>query len=420
MKAPIDTVLAALDRTRKSGQGWTARCPAHDDRNPSLSVREGDNGAVLIKCMAGCETADVVAAMGLQMSALFPPRDSTSRGNAPDPFRPKRKPTTAVEKPAEPESEGRKIVQFTRADRIVSQPTQWLIDGWLVRDTLAGLVAPSGACKSFLAIDWSCRVATGTPWFGREVRQGAVFYLAGEGVSGLRKRIAAWEKAAGVSIEGAPLYIADSLPFLCDGAVVEAVATAVEAVAEQVFFEAGVEPSLIVIDTLARAMAGANENSSEDMGAFIRAKDLLRTRWGATVLSVHHTGHDKEAQDRGRGSSAYKAALDSEFVIKPGDPEFTVRSTKEKDWPKPPPLCLQRVVIEVEVRMADGSVVRDTSLALHDAAGAVLENNRRARVLELRAQGAKYADIHEATGVPISTAQRWVKEAGQEPHQEVA
>src|SRR5688572_20189530 len=104
-----------------------------------------------------------------------------------------------------------KLLNFTRADRVEFKPTDWLIDGWLVKDTLAGLVAHSGACKSFLAIDWACRVATGSLWFGRNVKQGAVFYLAGEGRTGHRKRIAAWEQHHEISIQGAPLYLADGL-----------------------------------------------------------------------------------------------------------------------------------------------------------------------------------------------------------------
>lgn len=302
-----------------------------------------------------------------------------------------------------------RVVSFTRADQIKVKPTQWLIDDWLVKDTLAGLVAPSGACKSFLAIDWACRVATGVPWFGRNVHQGAVFYLAGEGITGLRKRIAAWEKASGVSIEGAPLFIADSLPFLCDELSVDGIVDEIDKVAEEVFFQSGSDPALIVIDTLARAMAGANENSSEDMGAFIRAKDRLRIRWGATVLSVHHTGHAEGAQERGRGSSAYKAALDSEFVIKPGDPEFMVRGTKTKDWPAPNPLALQRRVVDIELTLDDGTTLRDTSLALHDFAGAIIESTKREQVIELAAKGKSQREISALLEVPRTTVQRWLK-----------
>ena len=62
--------LAGLKQT-VAGR-WIARCPAHDDRNPSLSVRELDDGRVLVYCFAGCDTADVVAAVGLSLSDLYP------------------------------------------------------------------------------------------------------------------------------------------------------------------------------------------------------------------------------------------------------------------------------------------------------------------------------------------------------------
>ena len=72
------TAALLLDRpegVRSTGQGrWLARCPAHDDRNPSLSVRELDDGTVLIHDFAGCTAADIVAAVGLDLSALFPAR----------------------------------------------------------------------------------------------------------------------------------------------------------------------------------------------------------------------------------------------------------------------------------------------------------------------------------------------------------
>jgi hypothetical protein len=67
----VDVVLASLDNPRRSGKGWTARCPAHDDKGPSLSINEGDDGRVLLHCFAGCSTAEVVSAVGLTLSDLF-------------------------------------------------------------------------------------------------------------------------------------------------------------------------------------------------------------------------------------------------------------------------------------------------------------------------------------------------------------
>lgn len=66
-------LLDRLDRVRRSGKGWMARCPAHDDKTASLSITEAPD-KVLVKCFAGCRTEDVLAAVGLAFRDLFPPR----------------------------------------------------------------------------------------------------------------------------------------------------------------------------------------------------------------------------------------------------------------------------------------------------------------------------------------------------------
>lgn len=67
----VDRVCSRLERVRKSGSGWTARCPAHEDGSPSLSIGEGDDGRVLLRCHAGCTTEAIVAAIGLELRDLF-------------------------------------------------------------------------------------------------------------------------------------------------------------------------------------------------------------------------------------------------------------------------------------------------------------------------------------------------------------
>lgn len=67
-------MLAKLDRVKRVGPGkWTARCPAHEDKAPSLSIREMDDGRVLLHDWAGCSTVAVIAALGLRWSELMPP-----------------------------------------------------------------------------------------------------------------------------------------------------------------------------------------------------------------------------------------------------------------------------------------------------------------------------------------------------------
>jgi hypothetical protein len=66
-------VFADLVRARRVGAGrWLARCPAHDDRNPSLSIGTGQDGRVLLRCWPGCRTHDILAALGLKLKDLFP------------------------------------------------------------------------------------------------------------------------------------------------------------------------------------------------------------------------------------------------------------------------------------------------------------------------------------------------------------
>lgn len=70
-----DALLARLDLVRKTGNGrWVCRCPAHDDRGPSLSVRELGDGRVLLHCFAGCEVQSILDAVGLAFEDLFPGR----------------------------------------------------------------------------------------------------------------------------------------------------------------------------------------------------------------------------------------------------------------------------------------------------------------------------------------------------------
>jgi len=70
---PMDLLLSRLNGVKQTSPGkYVANCPGHDDRSPSLAIREGDNGAVLLKCWAGCDFPDIVAAAGLEPSDLFP------------------------------------------------------------------------------------------------------------------------------------------------------------------------------------------------------------------------------------------------------------------------------------------------------------------------------------------------------------
>ncbi|MBX8516064.1 DUF927 domain-containing protein [Pseudomonas cichorii] len=79
--APVDRILQRLDGVRTSGNDKNrhmAKCPAHRDKSPSLSVSSTKDGRALINCFAGCSSVDVLAAIGLEFKDLFPGRPSAT------------------------------------------------------------------------------------------------------------------------------------------------------------------------------------------------------------------------------------------------------------------------------------------------------------------------------------------------------
>ena len=95
--SPIELVLSKLPTAKPNGDGWLACCPAHEDRSPSLSINEGDDGRVLLKCFAGCSHDAIVGALGLQVSDLFvpkPSRNGTHHANGKATSKPKSQPAS--------------------------------------------------------------------------------------------------------------------------------------------------------------------------------------------------------------------------------------------------------------------------------------------------------------------------------------
>jgi hypothetical protein len=87
MSDAVQQVLTALreheHEPRQAGAGWCCKCPAHDDRNPSLSIHAGDDGRALVNCHAGCTVDAVCGAIGLRPADLFTPDPSRRNGHAP-------------------------------------------------------------------------------------------------------------------------------------------------------------------------------------------------------------------------------------------------------------------------------------------------------------------------------------------------
>ncbi len=241
-----------------------------------------------------------------------------------------------VTRPESPEA-----FRFVSADNMPIKPACWLVRDYIEENALAVLYGQPGKGKSFIALDMSCCIATGTDFHGHKVTAGAVFYIAGEGHNGLARRLHAWSQHSGRTLENAPLFISEGATDLANEENATRVAEAVKRLTEMT----GNTPVLIVIDTLARNFGG-DENSAADMGKFVRHVDMhLRNRWKATTLIVHHSGKDG---DRGaRGSSALKGAADAEYEVSRQEGDKLIRLTprKMKDAEEPPPLAFELVVI---------------------------------------------------------------------------
>ena len=83
----VTALLSYLNGVRETSHGkYVSRCPAHDDRSPSLSIKDGDDGRVLIHCFAGCETEDVLSAVGLTFADLMPERIGSEHSYKPQRF----------------------------------------------------------------------------------------------------------------------------------------------------------------------------------------------------------------------------------------------------------------------------------------------------------------------------------------------
>lgn len=85
--------LGTKANAKQKGNQWEARCPAHDDNRASLSIGEGKDGRVLLRCFAGCDAGAIVGAVGLKLSDLFPPKEpktSVEFHHGPSPYRPAR------------------------------------------------------------------------------------------------------------------------------------------------------------------------------------------------------------------------------------------------------------------------------------------------------------------------------------------
>lgn len=231
---------------------------------------------------------------------------------------------------------------------------QSLVGGILGERGFSMIAGASGSTKTFFALHLALCVASGVDFFDRPVKKGGSIYIAAEAGDSIKNRIYAWR----LQHPEAPLDIPFAVitwpvNFYADQPVgnIMYVASLIEEVIKK-----GIPIRQITIDTMSRATPGADENSSQDMTAFINNMDMLRAITTAAVTLVHHHGKDK---DRGaRGHSSLYAAVDTEITVEHNKVTeiATAEVTKQRDLPTDGKIAYKLRVVELG-QLDDGKAI---------------------------------------------------------------
>ena len=216
------------------------------------------------------------------------------------------------------------------------------VEGLLTETAMSVIYGESNCGKTFLALDLALHVASGTTWYGREVTQGSVLYLALEGGIGIHNRLTAYRDAHNLDDSDVAFALV-SQGLNLRNQQGDLAATVATAKAIERHFRMPLR--LIVIDTLSRAMAGGNENAPEDMTSLVDAGDRLRQATGAHVMWIHHSGKD---QARGaRGHSSLRAATDTEIEVLADEDGLRAEVRKQRDLVSGDVFHFTREVVEL-------------------------------------------------------------------------
>lgn len=266
-------------------------------------------------------------------------------------------------------------------------PSPFIIQNMVPEGGMVILTGASGTGKSFIAVDAGLSVAHGTPWAGHKVKRGKVMYVAMEGQDGLVQRSRAWHK----------VYDRE---YTRDFAVLEFNFSMSDDKSFHRFTEtvAGFQPSLIIIDTVAHAMVGLEENSASEMSQFIKRVSMVRTICDSTVMLIHHASKAGDAQHNSRGSGALPAAADAGFTTEKGRKKGTIRlkCTKQKDIEQP-----QDHIFELESVTTDrldwwGDPVPDPAVAKFTGTSASLDEEEKEEERQKREEQREMEKAGEA------------------------
>lgn len=187
---------------------------------------------------------------------------------------------------------------------------EFLIDGLFSLGDKSVIGGPSQSGKSFLAIEAGMCVATGREFFGAKVKPGLVVYQAGEGARGVKKRLRAWRRHHSVQFSRETPFVL--LRSAIDIYKPDGDTTPLIDEIKQIAAMYEMPLRMVVIDTLATASGGAEENSSRDMGMVMANIAKINEATGAHVCLVHHMN---AGGTKLRGSTAIYANVDQVLLV---------------------------------------------------------------------------------------------------------
>jgi hypothetical protein len=289
-------------------------------------------------------------------------------------------------------------------EAMLQEPDQeYLIEDVCSVGALVLMHGQSGAGKSFLGLDAAFSVATGTDWHGHAIKNpGSVVYVAAEGQGGLKNRIAAWKAHRGkLGVLGVHFILEAVDPL--NGGDVEALCAQLRA------RFAGSPPKLVVVDTYAECLAAGvgDENSTKDTGQAVDGWRRIVRGLGATVLIVHHQG--LQDQTRGRGSTALKAAAETEIAVAQSKGVVLVSNLKQRDGARFDPFHLRLHVVPLgDGRTSCVLVPVDQEEEPSASKGLKARDEKALAVLLSSEDGLTHANWYRASGLPETTFGRAV------------
>lgn len=342
---PVDQVLSALDRVKPNGSSkWMACCPAHNDRSPSLSITEADGGKVLLHCFAGCDTRNVVLAMGLQMADLYPEgltlearlkherkgleaaRDharllvdiaQNTAGELGDDdlllaAKAQHDLPRIEAKLAELQPPESALAEVPLGDVMSAElePVRFAVKPWLPRRHVTLFGGHGGIGKSSLALAIGAHVAAGRPFAGHEVERVPVLFVSLEDEPSIvRLRLRRIIEAYGLGADA----VLPSMRLLDGTRAFSALMTEGDGFnAQPLFTDAFRElalgatgAGLVIIDNASDAF-DANENSRRAVRAFVRGLAGIARKHNAAVVLLAHI--DKAAARNGGQGNSYSGS----------------------------------------------------------------------------------------------------------------